>query len=78
MSVPASPEHVSAIPDQLSVEPPLAPNPPKLDNDYLDAIDYDEEEDPKEDPKMDLDKEEEDPKMGVDDEEECHTPLPGS
>nr|GEU90052.1 hypothetical protein [Tanacetum cinerariifolium] len=44
MSVPASPEHVPAIPDQLPVEPPLAPNPPKLDNDYLDVINYDEEE----------------------------------
>nr|GEY24092.1 hypothetical protein [Tanacetum cinerariifolium] len=81
MSVPASPEHVPAIPDQLLVEPPLAPNPPKLDNDYLDVVDYDdeeepyedlddEEEDPKEDPKMDLDEEEEDPEMDLDEEEE--------
>nr|GFC87796.1 S-adenosyl-L-methionine-dependent methyltransferase [Tanacetum cinerariifolium] len=57
MFVPASPEHVPAIPDQLPVEPPLAPNPPKLNNDYLDVIDYDDEEEPYED----LDEEEEDP-----------------
>ncbi|GJU14002.1 hypothetical protein Tco_1136398 [Tanacetum coccineum] len=77
MYVPASPEHVPAIPDQLPVEPPLAPNPPELDNDYLDAVDYDEEEDPEEDLEMDLDEEEEDPKMDVDDEEE-EEPLPAS
>ncbi|GKB78880.1 hypothetical protein Tco_0945775 [Tanacetum coccineum] len=88
MSVPASPEHVPAIPDQLPVEPLLAPNPPALDNDYLDAVDYDDEEepyedlddkeeDPEENPKMDLDKEEEDPKMDVDDKEE-EEPLPAS
>nr|GEV76708.1 hypothetical protein [Tanacetum cinerariifolium] len=81
MYVLASPEHVPAIPDQLPVEPPLAPNSTKLDNDYLYAIDYDndkepyedlddDEEDPKEDPKMDLDEEEEDPEMDIDDEEE--------
>ncbi|GJU83316.1 hypothetical protein Tco_1285681 [Tanacetum coccineum] len=69
-------------------EPPLAPNPPELDNDYLDAVDYDdeeepykyldeEEEDPKEDPKMDLNEEEEDPGIDVDDEEE-EEPLPVS
>ncbi|GKB61746.1 hypothetical protein Tco_0917932 [Tanacetum coccineum] len=63
------------------VEPPLAPNPLKIDNDYLDAVDYDdeeepyedledEEEDPEEDPKIDLDEEEEDPKMDLDDEED--------
>ncbi|GJZ56340.1 hypothetical protein Tco_0611533 [Tanacetum coccineum] len=80
MSVPASPEHVLAIPDQLPVEPLLAPNPPELDNDYLDAVDYDdkeepyedlddEEEDPKENPKMDLDEEEEDPEMDINDKE---------
>ncbi|GJV28605.1 hypothetical protein Tco_1385053 [Tanacetum coccineum] len=88
MSVPASPEHVPAIPDQLSVEPPLAPNPPELDNDYLDAFDYDdeeepyedldnEEEDPEEDPEMDLHEEEDDLEMDVDDEEE-EEPLPAS
>nr|GFC85810.1 hypothetical protein [Tanacetum cinerariifolium] len=87
MSVPASLELVPAIPDQLPVEPPLAPNPPELDNDYLDDVDYDdeaepyeylddEEDDPKEDPKMDLDEEEEDPKMDVANEEE--EPLPAS
>ncbi|GKC45047.1 hypothetical protein Tco_1062769 [Tanacetum coccineum] len=77
MSVPASLKHVPAIPDQLPVEPPLAPNPPELNNDYLDVFDYDDEEDPEmdldeeeEDPKMDLDKEEEDPKIDVDNEEE--------
>nr|GFA35325.1 S-adenosyl-L-methionine-dependent methyltransferase [Tanacetum cinerariifolium] len=81
MFVPASPEHVPAIPDQLLVEPPLAPNPPELNNDYLDVIDYDdedepyedldeEEEDPEEDLEMDLDKEEEDPKIDIDNEEE--------
>ncbi|GKD31016.1 hypothetical protein Tco_1241794 [Tanacetum coccineum] len=77
MSVPASPEHVPAIPDQLPVEPPLAPNPPKLDNDYLDVIDYDDEEEPY----LDLDDEEEDPEKGpemdVDNEEE-EEPLPAS
>ncbi|GJT84658.1 hypothetical protein Tco_1066375 [Tanacetum coccineum] len=79
MYVPASPEHVPAIPNQLPVEPPLAPNPLKLDNDNLDAFDYDEEEDPKEDPEMDLDEEEEDPKIDVnDDEEEEEEPLPAS
>ncbi|GKD74060.1 hypothetical protein Tco_1332342, partial [Tanacetum coccineum] len=57
-------------PDQLPVEPYLAPNPPELDNDYLDAVDYDEEEDPEEDPEMDLDEEENDPEMEVDNEEE--------
>nr|GEW21662.1 hypothetical protein [Tanacetum cinerariifolium] len=78
MSLPASPEHVLAIPDQLPVELTLATNPPEHDNDYLNAVDYDdeeepyevlddEEEDPKEDPEMDLDKEEEDPEMDVDD-----------
>nr|GEU39314.1 hypothetical protein [Tanacetum cinerariifolium] len=77
MSIPASPEHVSTIPDQLPVEPPLAPNPLELDNNYLDAVDYDEEEEPYEDLdkeevdfEMDLDEEEEDPPMDVDDEEE--------
>ncbi|GKG48221.1 hypothetical protein Tco_0510106, partial [Tanacetum coccineum] len=70
MFVPASLEHILAIPDQLPVEPPLAPNPPELNNDYLDAIDYDEEEDLKEDPEMDLDEEEVDPKMNLDEEEE--------
>ncbi|GJY99807.1 hypothetical protein Tco_0517237 [Tanacetum coccineum] len=81
MFVPASPEHVPTIPDQLPVEPLLAPNPPELDNDYLDAVDYDdkeepyedlddEEEDPEENPEMDLDEEEEDLEMDVDDEEE--------
>ncbi|GJU83815.1 hypothetical protein Tco_1291361 [Tanacetum coccineum] len=70
MYVPASPEHVPAIPDQLPVEPPLAPNPPEFDNYYLDAVDYDEEEDPEEDPKIDLDEEEEDPEMDLDEEEE--------
>ncbi|GJZ10854.1 hypothetical protein Tco_0545613 [Tanacetum coccineum] len=84
MSVPASLEHVPAIPDQLPVEPPLAPNPLELDNDYLDDVDYDdkeepyedlddEEDDPEEHPKMDLEKEEEDPEMDVDDEEEAST-----
>ncbi|GJZ08578.1 hypothetical protein Tco_0542861 [Tanacetum coccineum] len=85
MSAPASPEHVLAIPDQLPVEPPLAPNPPELDNDYLDAVDYDDEEEPyedlddeEEDPKMDLDEEEEeeDPEIDVDNKEE--EPLPAS
>nr|GEU76925.1 S-adenosyl-L-methionine-dependent methyltransferase [Tanacetum cinerariifolium] len=68
MSEPASLEHVPAIPDQLPVEPLLAPNLPKLDNDYLDAVDYDDdeepyedlddkEEDPEENPEMDLDEE---------------------
>ncbi|GKG49050.1 hypothetical protein Tco_0513197 [Tanacetum coccineum] len=80
MYVPASLEHVPAIPIQLPVEPPLAPNPLELDNDYLDAVDYDdeeepyedldnEEEDPEEDPKMDLDEEEEEPELDIDDEE---------
>nr|GFA10068.1 hypothetical protein [Tanacetum cinerariifolium] len=66
MSVPASPKHDPAILDQLPVETLLAPNPPKLNNDYLDAVDYDDEEEPYEDlydgeedlkqnPKMDLD-----------------------
>ncbi|GJW77200.1 hypothetical protein Tco_0138882 [Tanacetum coccineum] len=75
------------IPNQLPVEPPLAPNPLEIDNDYLDAVDYDdeeepyedledEEEDPEEDPKIDLDEEEEDLKMDLDDEEE--EPLPAS
>ncbi|GKF14591.1 hypothetical protein Tco_0056053 [Tanacetum coccineum] len=88
MSVPASLEHVPAIPNQLPVEPLLAPNPPELDNDYLDVVDFDdeeepyedlddEEEDPEENPKMDLDEEKEDPKMNVDDEEE-EEPLPAS
>ncbi|GJU37399.1 hypothetical protein Tco_1185753 [Tanacetum coccineum] len=88
MFVPASPEHVPAIPDQLPVEPLLAPNPPELDNDYLDTIDYDdeeepyedlddEEEDPEENPEMDLDKEEEDPEIDIDDEEE-EEPLSAS
>nr|GFD09433.1 hypothetical protein [Tanacetum cinerariifolium] len=69
------------IENQLPLEPLLTPNPPELDNDYLDAVDYDdeeepyedlndEEEDPKENPEMDLDKEEEDLEMDVDDEEE--------
>nr|GEV42882.1 hypothetical protein [Tanacetum cinerariifolium] len=81
MSVPASPEHVPDIPDQLPVELPLAINLLEVDNDYLDAIDYDDEdepyedlddqeEDPEEDPKMDLDEEERDPKKDVNDEEE--------
>ncbi|GJX34913.1 putative reverse transcriptase domain-containing protein [Tanacetum coccineum] len=76
MSVPASPEHVPAIPDQLLVEPPLAPNPPELNNDYLDVVDYDDEEEryedldeEEEDPEMDLDEEEEDPEI-IDDKEE--------
>ncbi|GKD90640.1 hypothetical protein Tco_1366147 [Tanacetum coccineum] len=88
MSVPASPKHVPAIPNQLPVEPLLALNPPKLDNDYLDAVDYNDEEEPHEDlddeeeypeenPKMDLDEEEEDPKIDVDDKEE-EEPLPAS
>ncbi|GKE58808.1 hypothetical protein Tco_1497993 [Tanacetum coccineum] len=88
MYVRASLEHVPAIPDQLPVEPPLAPNPPKLDNDYLDNVDYDDkeepyedlddgEEDPKEVPEMNLDKEEEDPEMDIDNEEE-EEPLPAS
>nr|GEZ18332.1 reverse transcriptase domain-containing protein [Tanacetum cinerariifolium] len=82
MSVPASPKHVPAIPDQLPVELPLAPNPPEVNNDYLDAIDYDdkeetykdlddEEEDPEEDLEMDLDEEEEDPKIDLDKKEEA-------
>ncbi|GKD16647.1 hypothetical protein Tco_1205805, partial [Tanacetum coccineum] len=66
VSVHASPEHVPAIPDQLPIEPPLASNPPELDNDYLDAVDYDEEEDPE----MDLDEKEKDPDMDVDNKEE--------
>nr|GEX81985.1 hypothetical protein [Tanacetum cinerariifolium] len=89
MSVPASPEHVLAIPNQLPVEPLLAPNPPELGNDYLDAVDYDDEEEPsedlddeEEDPKdnleMDLDKEEEDLEMDVDDGEEEEEQLPAS
>ncbi|GJX21693.1 hypothetical protein Tco_0226138 [Tanacetum coccineum] len=87
MSVPASPEHVLAIPDQLPVEPPLAPNPPELDNNYLDVVDYDdeeepyedldeEEEDPEEDLEIDLDEEEEVLEMDIDNEEE--EPLPAS
>ncbi|GKF02243.1 hypothetical protein Tco_0029166 [Tanacetum coccineum] len=81
MSIPAYPKHVPVIPDQLPVEPPLAPNPPELDNDYRDAVDYDEEEDPEENPEMDLDEEEKDPEMDVDDKEEeepllaCPPPL---
>nr|GEY59718.1 S-adenosyl-L-methionine-dependent methyltransferase [Tanacetum cinerariifolium] len=89
MSVLASPEHVLAIPNQLPVEPLLAPNPPELGNDYLDAVDYDdeeepsedlddEEEDPKENLEMDLDKEEEDLEMDVDDGEEEEEQLPAS
>ncbi|GJX79063.1 hypothetical protein Tco_0327212 [Tanacetum coccineum] len=81
MFVPASPEHVPFIPDQLPVEPPLAPNPPKLDNNYLNAVNYDDEEEPYEDlddeeedlekdPEMDLDEEEEDPEMDLNEEEE--------
>ncbi|GKE15749.1 hypothetical protein Tco_1423326 [Tanacetum coccineum] len=81
MSIPASPKHVPAIPDQLPVEPPFAPNPTELNNDYLDVIDYDDEEEPyedldeeeedlEEDPEIDLDEEEEDPEIDVDDEEE--------
>ncbi|GJS04099.1 hypothetical protein Tco_0320607 [Tanacetum coccineum] len=88
MSVPASLEHVPAIPNQLPVEPLLAPNPLELDNDYLDAVDYDdemepyedlddEEEDPENNPEMYVDEEEEDPKMDVDDGEE-EEPLPAS
>ncbi|GJR67513.1 hypothetical protein Tco_0013578 [Tanacetum coccineum] len=82
-----SDELVIAEMAKLPVEPLLAPNPPELDNDYLDAVDYDDkeepyedldddEEDPEENPKMDLDKEEEDPEMNIDDEEE--EPLPAS
>ncbi|GJU60976.1 copia protein [Tanacetum coccineum] len=70
MSVPASLEHVPAILDQLPVEPLLAPNPLELDNDYLDAVDYDDEEDPEEDPGMELDEEEEDPQIDLDKEKE--------
>ncbi|GJW96472.1 hypothetical protein Tco_0178280 [Tanacetum coccineum] len=70
MSVPTSPEHVPAIPDQLPVEPLLAPNPPELDNVYLDVFDYDNEEEPYED----LDDDEEDPKENPKMEE----PLPAS
>ncbi|GKB13638.1 hypothetical protein Tco_0847561 [Tanacetum coccineum] len=88
MSVLASPEHVLAIPDQLPVEPLLAPNPPELDNDYLDAVDYDDKEEPYEDlddekedleenPEMDLDEEEKDPEMDINDKEEGE-PLPAS
>ncbi|GJW79269.1 putative reverse transcriptase domain-containing protein [Tanacetum coccineum] len=88
MSVPASPEHVPAIPDHLPVEPPLAPNPPELDNNYLDVVDYDDEEEPyedldeededlEEDPEMDLDEKEKDPEMDIDDDEE-EEPLPAS
>ncbi|GJU20342.1 hypothetical protein Tco_1153684 [Tanacetum coccineum] len=69
------------IENQLPVEPLLAPNPPELDNDYLDVVDYDDKEEPYEDiddkeedleenPEMDLDEEEEDPEIDVDDEEE--------
>nr|GEV48772.1 hypothetical protein [Tanacetum cinerariifolium] len=54
----------------LPVEPPLAPNFPKLDNNYLDVVDYDEEDNPKEDLKMELDEEEEDPEIDLDEEEE--------
>nr|GEW53706.1 reverse transcriptase domain-containing protein [Tanacetum cinerariifolium] len=90
MYVPISPEHIPAIPNQLPVEPLLAPNPLELDNDYLDVIDYDdreepyedlddedEEEDPEENPKMDLEKKEKDPEINIDDEEE-EEPLPAS
>ncbi|GJT80713.1 reverse transcriptase domain-containing protein [Tanacetum coccineum] len=88
ISVPSSPEHVPAILDQLPVEPPLAPNPSELDNDYLDAVNYDDEEEPyedlddeeedsEEDPEMDLDEEEKDLELDVDDEEE-EEPLPAS
>ncbi|GKB43816.1 hypothetical protein Tco_0888758 [Tanacetum coccineum] len=81
MSVLASPEHVPAIPDQLPVESPLAPNPPELNNHYLNAVDYDDEEEPYEDlddeeedlevdPKIDLDEEEEDLEMDLDEKEE--------
>ncbi|GJR31453.1 hypothetical protein Tco_1107685 [Tanacetum coccineum] len=88
MLVPDSLEHVPAIPNQLPVEPLLAPNPPELDNDYLDVVDFDDEEEPyedlddeeedlKENPEMDLDEEKEDPEMDIDDEEE-EDPLPAS
>nr|GEV73821.1 hypothetical protein [Tanacetum cinerariifolium] len=76
VSVPASPEHVPAIPDQLLVKPPLEPNPLELKNDCLDDEeesyeDLDtEKEDSEEDPEMDLDEEEEDLEIDVDDEEE--------
>ncbi|GJR77207.1 putative reverse transcriptase domain-containing protein [Tanacetum coccineum] len=64
------------------------PVSPEHDNDYLDAVDYDdekepyedlddEEEDLEEDPEMDLDEEEEDLEMDVDD-EEGDEPLPAS
>nr|GEZ09338.1 hypothetical protein [Tanacetum cinerariifolium] len=69
-------------------EPPLAPNPPKLKNYYLDALDYDDEEelyenldedeeDPKKDLEMDIDEEEEDPEMNINDEQE-EKPVPAS
>nr|GEX35416.1 reverse transcriptase domain-containing protein [Tanacetum cinerariifolium] len=50
MSVPASPKHDPTILDLLPVETLLAPNPPKLNNDYLDA---------EENPKIDVDDEDE-------------------
>ncbi|GJX95796.1 hypothetical protein Tco_0351594 [Tanacetum coccineum] len=72
----------------LDFEPLLAPNPHELDNNYLDAVNYDDEEEPYEDldddeedleenPEMDLDKEEVDLEMDIDDEEE-EEPLPAS
>ncbi|GKD98056.1 hypothetical protein Tco_1381953 [Tanacetum coccineum] len=81
MYVLAFPEHVPAIPDQLPVEPSLAPNPLELNNHYLDAVDYDDEEEPYEDlddeeedlevdPKIDLNEEEEDPEMDLNEKEE--------
>ncbi|GJZ31602.1 putative reverse transcriptase domain-containing protein [Tanacetum coccineum] len=72
----------------MDLEPLLAPNPHELDNNYLDAVNYDDEEEPYEDlddeeedleenPEMDLDKEEVDLEMDIDDEEE-EEPLPAS
>ncbi|GKB17012.1 hypothetical protein Tco_0850935 [Tanacetum coccineum] len=73
--------------NELPVEPPLTPNPPELDNDYLDVVDYDDEvepyedlddedEDPEEYPEIDLDEEEEDPEIDIDDEEGGNHFLP--